>query len=323
MRPRPNITSPLAALLAVGLLLAAPAAAQETELGSAVVEELEVVARAPGPALWRVARGGSEVVILGGVAPLPHALVWDTTRVERALDGAQALLIPPRPKVSVLDMAGLVLGGRGRFRGDADVPLETGLPPGLRERFVAARVAALKDEKRYARWKPQIAGFMLVSDFREAAGLSNAKPASTVVKLAQARRVPVRAIGENYRLTPLAKEAARLEADTSLACLEDAVVQVEVEASRAQALAQAWAAGDLRGVRANYGPPALERCIQQVATVNALIERGTEQGVQAILAALDRPGRTVAVIDLNYLLRANGVLDRLKARGAEVTAPTD
>ena len=327
MSRRPPRLASCLAILVAAVLARGQAAAQEpvgqADLGSAVVEELEVVARAPGPALWRVVRGESEVVILGGVAPLPHSLVWDTTRVDRALDGARVLLIPPRPKVGVLDMAGLALGGMGRFRGDGDAPLESGLPPRLRERFVAARTAALKDEKRYARWKPQIAGFMLVSDFREAAGLSSAKPASTVVKLAQARRVPVRAIGENYRLTPLAKEAARLEGETSLACLDDAVAQVEVEASKSQALAQAWAAGDLRGVRANYGPPALERCIQQVATVNALIERGTEQGVEAILAALETPGRTVAVIDLNYLLRSNGVLDRLKARGAEVSAPGD
>ena len=263
-------------------------------------------------------RGDAEVIILGGVTPLPHSLVWDTGRVERALDGAKALLIPPRPKIGVLDMAGLVLGGKGRFRDDA--PLEAGLPPRLRERFVAARVAAHQDQKRYGRYKPQVAGFMLVSDFREAAGLSSAKPGSTLIKLAKTHGVPVREIGD-YRLAPLAKEAARLGQDTALACLDDAVTQVEVEASKAGDLAQAWAAGDLRGVRAAYGPPALERCVQQAPTAAALIERGTQQGAEAILAALGKPGRTVAVIDLNYLLRSNGVLDRLKARGAEISAP--
>ena len=312
----------LPSLLIAALLAAFPASAQAPEpaidLGSPLVEALEVTARPPGPALWRVRRGEAEVIVLGGVTPLPHALVWDTGRVERALDGAKALLIPPRPKVGVIDMAGLILGGRGRFRDAA--PLEQSLPAGLRQRFAAARVAAHRDETRYGRWKPQIAGFMLVADFREAAGLSSAKPASTLVKLAKAHRVPVREIGD-YRLVPLAKEAARLDRETSLACLEDAVTQVESEASKSEALATAWAAGDLRGVRAAYGPPALERCVRQAPTAAALIERGTQQGVEAILAALERPGRTVAVIDLNYLLRANGVLDRLQARGAEVSAP--
>jgi hypothetical protein len=316
------MTRRLSPLLIAAALAAAPASAQaptpEIDLGSAVVEALEVVARPPGPALWRVARGDSEVIILGGVTPLPHSLAWNTIRVERALDGAKALLIPPRPKIGVLDAAGLVLGGKGKFRNEA--PLEQSLPPRLRERFIAARVAARQEPKRYGRWKPQVAGFMLVADFREAAGLSSAKPGSTLIKLARAHRVPVREIGD-YRLAPLAREAVRLDQTAALACLEDAVVQVESEASNAQVLAQAWAVGDLRGVRAAYGSPALERCVQQVPSVNALIERGAQQGVEAIMAALAKPGRTVAVIDLNYLLRANGVLDRLKARGAEVTAP--
>ena len=313
-------------LLSCALLaLAFPAAAQEAapvDLGSAVVEELEVVARAPGPALWRVARGDSEVIILGGVTPLPHSLVWDTRRVERALDGARVLLLPPKPKMGALDFVGLALGGAGQFKLSKQTPLETTLPPRLRERFVAARVAAHKGEARYDGWKPQVAGFLLVSDFREAAGLSSAKPGSTVTKLAEARRVPVRSVGD-FKLLPLAKSAVKVDQSTALACLDDAVAQVEVEASRAQALAAAWAAGDLRGVRVNYGPPKLERCVEQAPNVAALIERGTAQGVEAILAALNQPGRTVAVIDLNYLLRANGVLDRLKARGAEVSAPVD
>lgn len=318
--------------LLIALLVAAisaPAAAQAPEpppadgLGSAVVEALEVVARPPGPALWRVARGDSEVFILGGVTPLPHSLVWDTARVERALDGAKVLLIPPRPKVGVLDMAGLVLGGMGRFKLPDEAPLEESLPERLRVRFVAARIAAHRDQERYEEWKPQIAGFMLVSDFREAAGLSSAKPASTLTKLARDRRVPVRAIADNYRLTPLAKQAARVEQEVALACLDDAVTQVEAEALNAQALAAAWATGDLRAVRTLYPPPALERCVQQAPGVSALIERGTAEGVEAILAALAQPGKTVAVVDLNYLLRPNGVLDRLKARGAQVSAPAE
>ena len=41
----------------------------QPEGDSTLVEELEIVIRAPGPAMWRVTRGGSEVVILGGYSP--------------------------------------------------------------------------------------------------------------------------------------------------------------------------------------------------------------------------------------------------------------
>jgi hypothetical protein len=310
----------LAGLMALAVGPSFAQAPADVDLGSPVVEELEVVARLPGPALWRARRGEAEVVILGGVTPLPHSLAWDTTRVDHALDGARQLLLPPRPKVGVLDVAGLALGGLGRFKDKAT--LADGLDEPLRVRFEAARAAARKDAKRYEKWKPQVAGFLLVSDFRNAAGLSSAKPGSTVTKLAKARKVPVRYVGE-FRLLPLAKEAAKLDQRSAVACLADAVSQVETEAREMQPLAAAWAAGDLRGVRAHYSPPALERCMQQAPSINALVEQGTAQGVEAILQALAQPGRTVAVVDLNYLLRPNGVLDRLKARGVAIDVPRE
>ena len=43
--------------------------------------------------------------------------------------------------------------------------------------------------------------------------------------------------------------------------------------------------------------------------------------MNAINDALSRPGKTVALIDLQYLDQRNGVLDRLKTKGAEITVP--
>jgi hypothetical protein len=311
------------------LLMASPAPAQapppaaapaDAGLGSPVVEALEVVAHPPGPALWRVTKGQSEVVVLGGVTPLPHSLVWDTSRVERALDGATVLLLPPKTKLGVFDLLKFAVGGMGKARQGREVPMEDTLPPRLKAHFVAARTASGQDAKRYAKWKPVVAGFMLVNDFRAAAGLSNAKPGSTVAKLADARKVPVRAMAE-YPLAPLIKRAGAVPEAVGVACLEDAVSQVEAEASRARPLAEAWAAGDLKAVKANYAPPALERCLEQAPGVAAVIERGTADSAAAILKALAEPGKAVAVVDLQFLLRPNGVLDRLKAAGAEITVP--
>jgi hypothetical protein len=43
--------------------------------------------------------------------------------------------------------------------------------------------------------------------------------------------------------------------------------------------------------------------------------------VAVIENALRRPGKSVAVIDLNFLLRPNGVLDRLRASGDVISLP--
>jgi hypothetical protein len=45
------------------------------------------------------------------------------------------------------------------------------------------------------------------------------------------------------------------------------------------------------------------------------------QGMQAIEEALQRPGKTVAIVDLNFLLRPGGILDRLKAKGDAIAVP--
>ena len=292
----------------------APAAT--VDLGSPVVEALEVVARPPGPALWKVTKGNSEVVVLGAVRPVPHALVWDSARLDRALDGANVLLVQPRFTIGVMDMIRFKVGGTGARQ---DRPLEETLPPDLRSRFVGARTAARQDAGRYGRLKPYVAAFMLVGDYREAGGLSAAKPDSTVEKLAKAHKVPIRPVAE-YRVAAAIKTASPMTEAQSFACLQDAVDEVQWESDQSRATAAAWAAGDLKAVRASYPPSPLERCLQQVPNT-AVIERGTEDSTRAIAAALTKPGKAVAIVDLNFLLRPNGVLDRLKAQGATITVP--
>lgn len=315
----------LAAVLTLSAL-AVGASAQETpapapgppaaDLGSPVVEALEVVARAPGPALWKVAKNGAEVVVLGAVRPVPHSLVWDQARVDRALDGASVLLVQPRFSFGVMDMIRFKVGGSGAKQ---EKPLEDTLPPALKTQFANARTAARQDASRYGRLKPYVAAFMLVGDYREAAGLSDAKPDSTVEKLAKARRVPIRPVAE-YRVGSAIKTASPMGQEASFACLQNAVDEVQWENDRSRQVASAWAAGDLSAVRAGYPVSPLERCLQQVPNVQ-VVERGTEDSTRAIAALLTKPGKAVAIVDMNFLLRPNGVLDRLKAQGATITVP--
>jgi uncharacterized protein YbaP (TraB family) len=283
-----------------------------------VVQELDVVKRLPGPALWRVTRGESEVIILGSLQPLPHLLVWDTTRVTNALDGATALLLPPQPKVSVLDSVGLFFN-RGAFELHGET-LEQALPPEERARYdhVLALIHAKPD--KYQHLKPAVAGAFLVGDWRRAAGLSDAKPLSTVEKLAEADHVPIRHIGD-FDAVPLARTLAQMPPSASLACFDAAMDDIDRESARAPANAKAWANADLKAIGQSYTISVFDRCLMQSPSVQGLLERGMTEGMQAIEQALQHPGKTVAIIDLNFLLRPNGVLDRLKARGDAITLP--
>jgi len=315
-------------LLAISLLVAAQSAcAQEIASPSdtsAVVEELIIEGRPTGPALWRVKRGEAEVVVLGGLAPLPHQLQWTSPRLERALGVADLLLVPPQGRPRVTDLPGMTLRLASLRQGWGQT-LEPNLSPALRGRFVQARERLGIGPGRYDYWKPAIAGLMLLADFREHEGLSTGKPATTVQRMAKAqrgRRLKIEPMADIY-LGAMVKSAASLTPAQHEACLAAALNDIEAETARARAAAQAWAVGDLATVRANASADLLDRCLLQLPSLTSLLEQDTAQSVRSLDQALSHPGTTVAIIDLRLLLRANGVLDRLKAQGAEISVPKD
>ncbi len=313
------MTAP-ALLLALALSTQAPPPAPEAspaDPGSTVVAELDVVGRPPGPALWRARRGDSQVVILGTVSPLPHSLAWDQARVGRALDGARVLLTPPVAEVGLLDMPSLAVKAiRARTR----TPLASRTPPDIYRRVLAAAQVARTPPEKLEGWRAAVTGFILENDFQKAAGLSRAKPASTVVRMAKTRRVPVRAM-VRLRGTPLAEALLKMDEARGATCLDGAARDVQWQAAHAVPAARAWAAGHVSEARAEDDRGEFERCVFEAPSTRAMIDRGVADGLAAVEAELGRPGKAVVVVDLKYLAAANGLLDRLKARGAEITTP--
>lgn len=317
----------LAVVAALTFAFAVPAVAQTpnvelqpTDPGSAVVEELLVVARPPGPALWLVEKNGAKLYVLGSAAPLPHQLKWDSPRLNRALDQASVVLVPPEASVGPMQITKFLLTGGGGVRQGFGKKLEDRLPPDLKARFVNARTQARRTAVPYKDWKPAVAGFILLSDFRQAAGLSEAKPVSTIERMAKAKGVKVKAMSQ-YRLGPVLSVAGKLSDEANLACLRDALSEIDYEAPRWNTIGTDWANGDIAAVRARYSSSAAQRCLLRAPGGAGLLTDQIGQSAKALSEALERPGVTVAVVDLAFLLPSNGVLDRLKAQGATVTSP--
>jgi hypothetical protein len=288
--------------------------------GSAVVEELLVVARPPGPALWLVEKGGAKLYVVGSAPPLPHQLKWDSPRLNRAMDEASLVLVPPEASVGPLQITKFFLTGGGGVRQPFGKKLENRLPPDLLARFVNARERAERTAVPYKDWKPAVAGFIVLSDFRQAAGLSEAKPVSTIERMAKAKGVKVKAMSQ-YRLGPILSSAGKLSDEANLACLRDALSELEFEGSHPATIGTDWANGDLASVRARYSASAAQRCVMRAPGGPGLLAQQIGQSADALNEALNRPGVTIAVVDLAFLLPANGVLDRLKASGATITSP--
>ncbi|CAN7309057.1 TraB/GumN family protein [Caulobacter sp. LjRoot300] len=293
------------------------------DTGSAVVEELQVVARPPGPALWLVEKGGAKLYVVGSAPPLPHQLKWDSPRLNRAMDQASLVLVPPEASVGPLQVTKFFLTGGGgvRYR-PFSKNLEDRLPPDLKARFVNAREQAGRTAVPYKDWKPAVAGFIVMSDFRQAAGLSEAKPVSTIERMAKAKGVKVKAMSQ-YRLGPVLGVVGKLSDEGQLACLRDALSEIDYDAAHATTIGSDWANGDLASVRARYSSSAAQRCLMRAPGGPGLLADQIGQSANALNEALNRPGVTIAIVDLSFLLPANGVLDRLKASGATITSPVD
>ncbi len=310
------------ALLA-GLLMTTAADAQTAAPQSApapddALSELVVIAHPPGPAMWRVTLGESQVLILGAVSPVPHRLVWDERQITSALTGANLLLSAPRPDIGPLQVVGLVTTQLWKVRQMS--ALEPSLPPALRERFQKARALAKTKPDRYAHWKPGVAGFLLLSDLRREVGLSEAKPGSTVQARARDMKVAQEPLG-SYRMGLLLKIVTSLSPQDQLGCLDDALDELEFEAAHPHDIDDDWARGDIRAVNARYRGSAVQRCLLRAPGAREIIDKEMDRATDRLWQALQKPGKTVAVIDLAWMLPQGGVLDRLKAKGATVGAP--
>ncbi len=286
------------------------------------METVVVTAKKPGPALWHVVNGKSEVWILGTLGPVPGDLQWDSGRLQYLMSGAKVLLLPPRGQVGPLEGIWFLITDGDVLKQPDGTELESTLPQPLKARFVAARNAVHKDADRYAEYKASVAGFMLEGDFLRANDLSGQQPLKTIESLAERATVPSRRVA-TYEALDVIKEVPSLSNAGNFACMKDALDDIDVLSKHARLAAEAWATGDLDGIKAHYSDPKALDCLGQSASFNKLFARSVSDTLSAVNAALKSPGKTIAVVNIGELLRKNGLVDRLKAEGFAVEGPGD
>jgi len=313
--------------VALTLALFSSAAAAQTVSDWAEIESVEVRER-PGPALWHLTRGNSpnnfsEVWLLGMAGALPKDLDWNKQYVSELLDGSRAILMPPKADIALTDIAWFLIWHGSELSLPRGQRLEETLPVDLRARFVAVRDTVSGDADDYHTDIPIRAAMRLQQDLRKKADLSFGEPRNTVETLARRKRIPVAPV-TRFAAMDAVREVLKLTPPQQQACLAQALEDVDWARGHANSAARAWAVGDIKTVKANYSEWRLGNCIMAaVQKFSDIDDRNIAEYVFAIDAALDKPGKTIAIIYMGPLLRKNGVLERLQARGIAIEGPAE
>jgi uncharacterized protein YbaP (TraB family) len=307
----------------VALLLATAASAQELPPSDWASNEVVVVsAQQSGPAFWHIKKGDSEIYILGTIAEMPKGLSWNSNHLAEVIDGAHAVLIPPVASSGIFSAGWFLLTHRGLLSMPDGKKLEETLPPELRARFVVARTSLGITAEKLDDDPPIWVSFQLQNKFSEAAKLDGSEPMGRVKKIAGEKHVAVRPIAD-YPALDVIKEALRLPLAAQQICLDESLTRLERRRDHATALAEAWAIGDIKAIKANYIDRGFSKCFKQVSAFGQLTDHAVKDYLKAIDDALAKPGKTVMVADIGEILRGTGVADQLHAKGITVEGPAE
>lgn len=310
-----------AVAVVLGSALACPASAQEPPVPSpsTLVEEVVVIGRLPGPALWRVSTPTSQIWFFAVPGTgLPKGFRWDDRRVAKALEGARELVIPPRTKFGLGAIASVLVDPGHRLHQPPGHTVRDNLPPDLKARWEQAARAVGHDPSHYDHWRPVLAAGFLQDDLAKRDRGNQVDVGVQLGALVRKVHVKVRSPA-SYSGTDLLKSMADTPDAGGQACLGFMADWALAPPDGATQAGEAWAKGD-------FAPAlALSRrasaCIDATPALVELRNRTAADWAKDLKAELGKPGKVMVVADLDTLTRKGGLLDQLKAEGLEVIGP--
>ena len=280
-----------------------------------LVEEVAIIARLPGPALWRVSTPTSQIWLIAMPPQVPQDFQWDQRRVETALTGAREMVLPPGFTVGLMDGVSLMaFDSRHLIHMPPGQTVRSRMPPDLQARWEEAAKSAGQDPAHYDKWRPVLAAMMLAGDANKNAKFKGAGVVAIAVKL----HVKIHPLA-SYKAMDLVRTIPSMTEEAERSCVIASVDQALNVREDTLRLSQAWAKGDLQTLRTRRYP-AVE-CLAKIPGADVLNSRAAADWAKELKADLARPGKVVVGTDLDTLTRKGGLLDQLKAEGLEGIGP--
>lgn len=316
-------------------LLAATAFAQtEPAATEAVPEQILVVGQKPGPGLWKVTKDDHVMWVFGTYAPLPKKMEWRSRQVETIMAQSQEMLAAPYAELGVGFFRSLTLlpFTIGMDKNPDGKTLHDLLPADTYQRWLVLRKKYLKDDADYDRKRPFFVAGELTEKAAAAAGLSLGKDVrEQLLKLARQNNVKITQVKLELPVDSPVK-AVRDFKKTSLddvACLARTIDLLEADVGAYQARANAWAKGDIAGIRALDFSEQESSCAHAVENSAVMKERGlTDIEARVRKHWLEMAGKalaanrsTFAVLPIERIVGKDSYLAALEAQGYKVEQP--
>lgn len=329
-------------LFCLSLANALPAQAQngrDAELpavGALPANTVEVKGVLPGPGFWKVSKGDNTVWILASIRPVPKGMEWETIKLKRKLAESQLLIGSPSVKLDselgFFAKVGLVPSLLKARKNPDGKTLQDILPAATYQRWLAMKQKYIGKDKDIETWRPIFAAQELYEKAIRQAGLSTRGivwPEAT--DLAEDADVPIKRpeitvnIGDPKKFI---KEFNR-KALSDVACFEKTLDTIERDVQFMAERGRLWAVGDIVGFRrisqADFSGACIDALVGsgvgQSAGLGDVQQRALDAWLQAVDLALTQNRSSVAVVNIAELIRPNGLLERLAARGYTVTEP--
>jgi len=322
----------------LALLACIGASAADSVAPQPPIEEVLVTGQQPGPGLWKVTRpadGTDHVLwILGSYGPLPKKMSWRSAELEAALAGSQAVIAPVSMRASVGALGGVTLLPSlvGLRRNPDGARLEDVVPPELYARWLPLKERYIGRDDDVEKWRPIFAAQEL---YEQALRKSGLEPYGVVWPAVEkrARKARVKIVEPEVEVRIDKPRAAIKEFKQAplddLECFAKTIERLESDLELMRVRANAWAVGDVEKLRTLAPVDNASACIAVALNAQVLRERGAGDWsaqraaawLGAVEAALAANVSTVAVLSVEQILRPDGYVAGLRARGYLVEDP--
>lgn len=293
------------------------------------LDEITVIGRYPGPALWKAASGDHTLWIFGSLSPLPKGLDWDWQNVERVIARSQTVIGPMRISAFTANpfkVIGLIRQARRLSKNPGDAGLADVLRPDLYARYRALHERYTPRDKKSGEMRPALAALRLYGAALDDAGLTSDEQVSDEI-----RRLARRSNADRSRPTVDADPKSMLDSLAEISpadeirCFATVMASIETDLEAMKVRANAWARGDVAALASFDYPDAQGDCLAVLFTVGGFRDLRSDlyaTWLREAESALALHEAAFATLPLRELFAADGLLAQLAAKGYTITVPS-